>query len=238
MAHDREPPSAEHSTPTGFPWRSAVPFVLPFGAFLGLTTLESVENYVAVYSLKIALCTGLWWWFRRAYPGWSRSGMGLALALGVAGLPVWVLLSRIPLGEVLPGFLVDWMAAGDRVGFDPFRALADGPAWGFAAVRLFGMAVTVPLIEELFWRGFLLRFLIDEQFETVPVGTFTVFSFASVTLLFAVVHPEFLAALAWGAGVNWLLYRTRNVWACVLAHAATNLLLGIYVIRTGSWWLW
>jgi membrane protease YdiL (CAAX protease family) len=51
-------------------------------------------------------------------------------------------------------------------------------------------------------------------------------------------HPEILAAVVWVSGMNLLWQRTGNLWACVVAHAATNLLLGLYIIRTGSWHLW
>jgi CAAX prenyl protease-like protein len=80
--------------------------------------------------------------------------------------------------------------------------------------------------------------LIDERFSRVPMGTFTFFSFAVVTLLFAVVHPEILAAIVWGAGINGLLYQTRNLWACVVGHGVTNFLLGVYVLQSGHWELW
>ena len=49
---------------------------------------------------------------------------------------------------------------------------------------------------------------------------------------------EFLAAAAWFGMVTWLMVRTRNPWDCVLAHAVTNLLLGIYVVVWHEWALW
>ena len=59
-----------------------------------------------------------------------------------------------------------------------------------------------------------------------------------MTALFTLVHPELLAALVWGAAINLLLYRTRNLWACVAMHATTNALLGVYILATNSWELW
>ena len=49
---------------------------------------------------------------------------------------------------------------------------------------------------------------------------------------------EPLAAVVWFSMVTWLYVRTKSIWDCVVAHAVTNLLLGIYVIWTGSWYLW
>lgn len=105
-------------------------------------------------------------------------------------------------------------------------------------MRFFGLALVVPLIEEVFWRGFLLRWLIDEDFEQVPIGAYTFGSFAAVTLLFALVHPEILAAIAWGALANGVLYLTKNLWATIAMHMTTNLLLGLYVLQTREWFLW
>jgi membrane protease YdiL (CAAX protease family) len=59
-----------------------------------------------------------------------------------------------------------------------------------------------------------------------------------VTILFALAHPEWVAALAYCALLNGLLYWRRNLWDCIVAHAVSNLVLGIYVLATGNWMLW
>ena len=60
-----------------------------------------------------------------------------------------------------------------------------------------------------------------------------------ITVAFAAAHPEILAALVWGAAVSALLYRTKNLWACIAAHAVTNALLGLYILVDGAAWrLW
>jgi membrane protease YdiL (CAAX protease family) len=33
------------------------------------------------------------------------------------------------------------------------------------------------------------------------------------------------------------MVRTRSLWACVVAHGVTNLLLGLYVVYSGDWFL-
>jgi CAAX prenyl protease-like protein len=131
-------------------------------------------------------------------------------------------------------------AAPRTDGFDPAFF---GGGWHYVAntaVRWLRLVVVVPLLEEIFWRGFLLRFLIREPFEKVPVGTFTWASFAWVTFFFAAAHwgPDFWAALLTGALYNIVAYRTRSLSSCVLAHAVTNLLLGIYIFATGQWGFW
>lgn len=214
-------------------------YSLPFALFLLLGVVEGwqllLPYYPWVYSLKIGLVAALWWRLKGAYPRPSSGGLLLGLLIGSVGLVIWVGLCRLHLESLLPS----WLQFGQRVGYNPFEALASPLGqWLFLGVRLFGLAVVVPLMEEVFWRGFLLRYLIAEDFETVPLGKFTPGSFVLVTLLFAAAHPEILAALVWGAAVNVLLYWTRNLWACVLAHAVTNLLLGIYLLAFGAWELW
>ena len=125
-----------------------------------------------------------------------------------------------------------------RSTFDPLSQWPDRPllAYGFLAVRLLGLAVVVPLIEEFFLRGFAMRFVVTADWWKVPFGTYTPAAAAVGTLLPVLSHPaEALSALAWFGMVTWLTFRTKNIWDCVVAHAVTNLLLGCYVIATGDW---
>ena len=105
-------------------------------------------------------------------------------------------------------------------------------------MRLVGIAVLVPIAEELFWRGFLLRWLIDPEWEEIKLGEYTHHSCAIVVLMFTVAHPEWLAAASYCLLINGLLYWKKDLWQCVVAHAVSNLVLAIYVLQTGHWWLW
>jgi CAAX prenyl protease-like protein len=217
-----------------------IPFAAPFLVFAVFTWVESLDSladlYVWLYAAKTIAVAGLCVVFRRAYPPFARRGLGWGALAGVAGVVLWVGVAQIKLEERWFGQFVQMSS---RVGFNPFAEI-ESPAlrWLFIAVRFAGLALVVPLMEEVFWRGFLGRYLIDEDFTAVPIGRWTPLSFAVVTFAFAAVHPEFIAALLWGAGVNLLLSATRNLWSCVVAHAVTNLLLGMYVIRTEAWGLW
>lgn len=127
------------------------------------------------------------------------------------------------------------------IGFDP-TVFRNTPAlyYTVVTVRFIRLAVIVPFVEEIFWRGFLLRYLIREDFESVPPGTFTWFSFAVVTGLFCLEHKpaDYAAAILSGALFNFIYYRTRSLSSCVLAHAVANFLLGVYIMRTGQWGFW
>lgn len=222
--------------------RSILAWVAPFAVFMVLTMLETQKwlgvGYEVLYTVKAVVVAALLLHFRREYPPFSATGTGLAVVAGVIGCAVWIALDSLQ--GMIPGVpaLVS-QVFGSRAGYDP---------WGeegfsllrcvFVGIRLFGLAVVVPVMEEIFWRGFLARYLISDDFRNVPQGQFTAASFAIVTLAFAAVHPEVLAAIAWGAMINLLYQRTANVWACVVMHAVTNMLLGIYILTTGHWQLW
>ena len=93
-------------------------------------------------------------------------------------------------------------------------------------------------MEEIFWRSFFLRWLIHRDFENIPLGLFTWPSFVIGSLMFGLEHNLILAGVIAGAAYNLLLYRTRSISQCILAHATTNLVLGIYVIAAGQWRFW
>jgi CAAX prenyl protease-like protein len=135
-----------------------------------------------------------------------------------------------------------WFGAASRLdGFQP--AFFGATGWPYAlnvACRFLRLIIIVPLVEEIFWRGFLLRYFIDDDFTTVPIGAFSWKSFGIVTAGFCLEHqfPDWPAAILTGALFNLVAYRTRSLSACVLTHAITNLLLGLWIMHTGQWGFW
>jgi len=127
------------------------------------------------------------------------------------------------------------------VGFNPdiFAGLA-AQYWVIVVLRFLRLVVVVPLVEEIFWRGFFLRFLIRERFEAVPFGTFSWLSFGAVTVAFGLSHSraDWPAAFLTGALYNFIAYRTKSLTSCVLAHALTNLALGLWIMTTKQWGFW
>ncbi len=107
-------------------------------------------------------------------------------------------------------------------------------------MRFLRLVAVVPALEEIFWRGFLLRYFIKEDFDAVPFGTYTRWSNVLVAIGFMLEHqmPDWPAALAAGFLYNITAYRTRSLPACILAHAVTNALLGAYIMTTRQWGFW
>jgi CAAX protease family protein len=205
----------------------AVPYVLPFAVFLLLTELARwiPNSQLWLYPLKTVIAGALLLWFRRTYSEIKPDFSPPALGVGVLVFALWV--------PLYGGHLL----LADPEVTDPYElAGRAAPAW--IGVRLFGSSVVVPVMEELFWRSFLLRYLISPDFRRVPPGTFTWFSFAVTAALFGAEHNQWLAGVAAGILYALLLYRTKSLSACVLAHATTNFLLGIYVLHTRQWQYW
>jgi hypothetical protein len=250
------------STPTPwpkpFPWLS---FVLPLAVYMLVNSLEPsppdpdkpafavlgvvipYSAYPLVYTIKIALTmiamAAVWPGYRQFAPRLSP----LAPVVGVVGVVLWIGLCKLHLESTLLSPLgLDWLlGTGARSAFNPWEHWPDRPlvAGSFLAVRFWGLAVIVPIIEEFFLRGFVMRFCIEPQWWTVPIGSLTPTA-AVVGMLYGVLtHPaEILAAAAWFTLITWLGFKTKNIWDCVIAHAVTNLLLGVYVVTSGDWVLW
>jgi hypothetical protein len=134
----------------------------------------------------------------------------------------------------------DWISSssGTPHGYDPYKVQGVGSRSFLVASRLTGAAIIVPLMEELFWRSFLLRYLIKNNFTSVAVGTFTWGSFVAVAVLFGLEHDYVFAGVMAGVAYNLLAVYTGSIAQCVLSHAVTNLILGIYVLTTGRWQFW
>lgn len=97
----------------------------------------------------------------------------------------------------------------------------------------------VPLVEELFWRAWLMRWLINNDFRRVPLGTYAAVSFWLTAILFASEHgPYWDVGLAAGIIYNAWMIRTKSVADCVLAHAVTNGVLSAFTIAASQWQYW
>jgi exosortase E/protease (VPEID-CTERM system) len=179
-----------------------------------------------LYPVRVIAAMGVLWCFRHHYSnlGWSVSWR--AVAIGCVTFALWIALVPSS-GASSPG----WPAA-----------LASLPAhWAAAwlAIRVIGYTVTVPLVEELAFRGYLMRRLIREDFSRLPVGLFTWSSFLLSSLLFGALHGgSWIAGTLAGMTFAVALYQRRAIGDAVVAHATTNGLIAVYVFVTGQWSVW
>jgi uncharacterized protein len=100
-------------------------------------------------------------------------------------------------------------------------------------------ALIVPIVEELFWRAWLMRWLIDKDIRRVALGTYAPLAFWATAILFASEHgPYWDVGLITGVIYNAWMIRTKSVADCIVMHAVTNAVLSVYVIASGNWQYW
>ena len=227
-----KPPPRRWRMRDKMPW---LPYVLPLALFILLTGLEDTFKaiYPFFYTVKIAAVTALvvllWRFLPELRP--QRNGVGLAAALGVLLTFIWVIGD-----QATPHFKF----LGSRIGYDPFQEIPNAAIRVlFLIVRFFGLVVVVPIVEEVFYRGFLLRYVTDpDDFRRVPLGRFSMVAFLFNIVFMAASHPEWLVAGIFSAAMCALIARTRKLFACIVAHGVTNLLLGVYVLHFHQWQYW
>jgi hypothetical protein len=120
----------------------------------------------------------------------------------------------------------------------PFEELAKNWQIPFIAVRMFGAVLMVPLFEELAVRSLVTRFSVDEEYKKVPVGFYTKWSFIIAFGISTFAHPWWFVAVLWSITLFWIYYYYKNILLCVWAHLIANLILAIYVLETGHYYLW
>jgi hypothetical protein len=204
----------------------------------------------AWYPLQTLTCGGLLWWWRRQYslPPCSLPTLLLATGLAAIGIVCWV----------LPGWLyqhwtglgaVDqrwwrWLGVVGRTeGFTPAVFTGDQVAQILTLFfRFLRSCLVVAFVEELCWRGWLMRAVLaeDKPFTSVPFGTHSWKAYGITTLAVTLIHqPEdWVAAFIWGSLVYLLAIKTRSLRACIAMHAVGNLMLGLYIVRTGQYGYW
>lgn len=217
-------------------------YIAPLAVYLVGTSLAAswADYYPAAYAGVVAVTALVTVWaLRQITVIRPHRRVGLGVLVGLIGIAVWIGLSRLGLEARLTESFPNWLQPQSRVGFDPFSELSRAEySWAFVLVRMVGLAVLVPIAEEVFWRGFLLRWIISDRWREVPIGQFELKSFLIVTLLFTLAHPEWFAAAVYAILLNALLYWTKDLWQCIVAHAVSNLTLGLYVLHRGAWELW
>lgn len=216
--------------------RATLAFVAPFVAFVTAMSLERVFSLPAgvYYPLRLALVMSLLLLVSRPFVPLRPSRVTASVAIGAIVFAVWI-------GpDLLFNYRSSWL----------FENWLTGPAKSsippelrqnvfFAALRVFSCTLAVPLAEELFWRGWLVRWLVDKDFRKVPYRLYVPFAFWMVAVLFASEHgPYWEVGLVAGVVYNWWLIKTGNLADCVVAHSVTNGLLSVYVLATGQWQYW
>jgi CAAX prenyl protease-like protein len=210
----------------------ALPRCVPFALFIFGMTLGTVfaAGWLVIARGGVAALALAWYW--RSYSELkrpARANFSTWLVAIVAGLAVFVAWIHLDL---------DWMVLGrGGSGFDP--RLADGSIdWRYALPRLASLTLVVPVMEELFWRSFLLRWLDHPDFLRADPKRTRWRTFFATAAVFGAEHHQWLAGFLAGMVYNGLYMRSRNLWVPIVAHAVTNGVLGLWILSTGNWQFW
>jgi len=232
-------PSSSQAQPQW--WQTAfMTRVLPFILFLILTTCQGrfgLASHFWFYAVKTLIGVGLitWMWSQVKEMRWRMSWE--ACCVGLACFLIWV-----GLDGVIPrlGALFGDAAEEKPWHWNPFEFFTDHPAlaWTFVGIRILGSTLIVPPLEEVFYRSAVYRYWVAPNIESVLLNRFHFKAFLGTSILFGVVHQEWLAGILCGAAFQWLVLRKGYLGDAMTAHAITNALLGLYVVWTNSWQFW
>ncbi len=208
-----------------------------FIGFIALNSLAS-ERLAAwgvdvrwLYAARVVIVASLLAFLWRHYTemhhldGVTAGRLAAAIGTGIAVFLLWINLD------------FEWARLGNSVAFDP--TLPDGGLdWQFVFFRLLGLAIIVPVMEELFWRSFLLRWLERKDFWLQDPAKVGVRAMIICAALFALEHNLWLAGFIAGAAYVLVYVVGRNIWLAIISHATTNAALGGWILATRSWQFW
>lgn len=200
-------------------------WVAPFVAILaaGMISRALSADFEWLYSLRIFAAVVALWAFRSRYRNIDWRIDWSAPLAGMAVFVLWIVLDHSA-REAMPS---------------PLAAAPAALAAGWIALRIFGAAITVPMAEELAFRGFLLRRLVSADFDSVPFRGVHWIALVVSSLIFGLLHgKQWIAGSAAGAIYAWTITRKGRLGNAVVAHALTNALLAADVLVFHHWELW
>ena len=216
---------------------SLLPYVVPFAVFL---VFLAIQDRIPLgreieFPLRLGILAAVLWIFSRDVINLRSSHLLGSSILGIAVFVIW-----IGPDYLFPGYRDNILFQNFLVGriqtSVPEQALANPVVvWS----RIIRAVVLVPIIEELFWRAWLMRWLVSPRFETVELGTYRHQAFWITAILFASEHGSYWdVGLVAGVLFNWWMVRTKSLGDCILVHAVTNACLCGYVMATHKWEYW
>ena len=233
------PPSTPPAAADHAPGQGTLAWVGPFAVFMLWLALDAqlpLAQPLKEIVRDLVILASIVFFSRRVLAEHARSAPHwlASIALGLAVCALWVAPDLL-----VPGWRDSVLFQNDVTGRLK-TSIAPGELTPVMLVlRTMSAALLVPVLEELFWRGWLPRWLQDSRFHRVPLGAYTTFAFVGTAVLFAAEHgPYWEVGLLCGVIYGWWMWRTRSLGDLILVHATTNLALSLFVIGTQRWTYW
>ena len=207
--------------PRGRSINPAAPWLVPLLATIAtclIARLFSARGFDPYCPLAVPVAAALLWHYRHHYRSHAPGVSWVAVAVGILVFAVWIVMAR----------------RTSHPGSGPDILLQPGPMiW--ICLRVLGAVIAVPLVEELAFRGYLVRRLMASDFESVPFKNLSWTSMALSSLAFAVLHRPFAWGFIAGLAYAWLVRRRGRLADAVIAHSTATALLAAYALATHSW---
>jgi CAAX prenyl protease-like protein len=142
------------------------------------------------------------------------------------------------------GVFVIWLAAARLLlaphGIPaPLAAMSGFSRAAWIASRALTSVLVIPIVEELAYRGYLMRRLVSADFEAVSFQSVGMTPLIVSAVAFGAVHGSlWLPGIVAGGAYGLVAMRTGRMGESVAAHAVTNALLAACVLAGGAWRLW
>ena len=229
--------------------------VLPFSVFIALTAAQNSFGDTArfwIYLAKVVAALLALALVFRHIPELRWKFSPWAVIAGVVVFALWIGLDRFypHLSKLYPHYICRLLnkvglAANCAVAmppkpWNPQEAFGSGSALSlfFIALRILSATLLVPVLEEIFWRSFLYRYIAARDFEKQPLGKCFPLSFLLTSVFFGFEHHEWLAGILCGFVYQGLVVWKNRLGDALTAHAITNFLLGLWVVWKGAWNFW
>jgi CAAX prenyl protease-like protein len=216
---------------------ASLPYIAPFAVFMGLIALHSIYSLpdLADQILRVTVVSLVLIFVARPVIDLRAPRWPVSLLIGAAVFLIWIAPDL-----AFPGYRHHLLFENRILGAPtPGLSVTSQTQPAVLALRAVRAVILVPIVEELFWRAWLMRWIIAPDFEKVPLGKYTAMSFWAVALLFASEHGSYWdVGLVAGVIYNAWMVKSKSLGDLILTHAVTNACLSAYVIAAGKWEYW
>jgi hypothetical protein len=163
-----DPSFADHAASADSRRRATIAYVAPFLAFVGIMAVERLIPLPPqwLYPVRFLIVTALIGALSWPYLSFRPSAPLASIAIGVAVFVIWVA------PDLLFGYRHHWLFENSLTGAAASSLAPHLKAnIGFMLLRSFSSAILIPILEELFWRGWMMRWLIMIQLTGAESAT-------------------------------------------------------------------